>query len=156
MIDLGSLDANVILTHDLSLNVVTDSEEEQEPMQSKVDLGSVKSQAHAIKGPHGNQQSIHFDVDDILEEGQEIEEQIYPGLSKTQQELLHWHYCLDHLSFAQIQEMAKQGILPSRLAKCSIPFCSGYAYGKMTRKSWRTKAPYASTPKFATQPGQCI
>jgi len=52
--------------------------------------------------------------------------------------------------------MAKQRLLPARLAKCTLPFCSGCTYGKMTRCPWRTKAPYATVPKVATKPGQCV
>jgi hypothetical protein len=52
--------------------------------------------------------------------------------------------------------MAKQRLLPARLAKCTIPLCSGCTYGKMTRRPWRTKAPYQAVPKVATAPGQCV
>jgi hypothetical protein len=52
--------------------------------------------------------------------------------------------------------MAKQRLLPTRLAKCTIPLCSGCTYGKMTRCPLQTKAPYVATPKIATASGQCV
>jgi hypothetical protein len=38
----------------------------------------------------------------------------------------------------------------------TVPLCSGCTYGKMTRRPWRTKAPYNATPKVASAPGQCV
>jgi hypothetical protein len=52
--------------------------------------------------------------------------------------------------------MAKEQLLPARLAKCTNPLCSGCIYGKMTRRPWRTKAPYQAVPKVATAPDQCF
>jgi hypothetical protein len=52
--------------------------------------------------------------------------------------------------------MAKQCLLPTRMAKCTVPLCSGCTYRKMTRRPWRTKAPYVATPRVATAPGQCV
>jgi transposase InsO family protein len=88
--------------------------------------------------------------------GQEIQEEEHPEMPTAQQELLQWHLRLGHLSFARIQSMAKQGLLPRKLAHQVVPFCSGCAYGKMTRRPWRTKAGYNKTPKIATKPGKCV
>jgi hypothetical protein len=57
--------------------------------------------------------------------GKPLPEFLHPEYSLAQQELLHWHYHLKHLSFTRIQEMAKQRLLPARLAKCINPLCSG-------------------------------
>ncbi len=103
-----------------------------------------------------NNQPIPFQLEDVLGEGDSIPEVEHPEFSLAQQELLHWHYRLNHLSFVRIQAMAKLYILPSRLAKCNVPLCSGCTYGKMTKRPWRTKAPYASTPKVITKPGECV
>ena len=37
--------------------------------------------------------------------------------------------------------MAKRGDLPRALLDCKIPVCASCAYGKATRRPWRTKAP---------------
>ena len=71
-------------------------------------------------------------------------------------ELLRTHYKLAHLSFKDIQTMAKKGHLPSRLADCRIPRCSGCLFGKATRRPWRTKSPSNAKIRIATKPGQCI
>jgi hypothetical protein len=37
--------------------------------------------------------------------------------------LLRWHHCLLHVSMARLQQLAKAGVLPSRIATCKIPLC---------------------------------
>ena len=51
-------------------------------------------------------------------------------------ELLLTHHKYGHISMKKLQEMAKQGILPRRLAKCRIPTCSACLYAKATKKPW--------------------
>ena len=51
-------------------------------------------------------------------------------------ELLKVHYDFGHTSFAKLQEMAKQGTLPSRLAKCNVPVCTSCKYAKATKRPW--------------------
>jgi hypothetical protein len=115
----------------------------------------VKTQTNTHEESLDNQ-PMPFKLEDVLGEGQPIEETHHPEFSLAQQELLHWHYRLNHLSFARIQAMAKLHILPSRLVKCNIPLCSGCTYGEMTRRPWRTKASYTPTPKAASKPGECV
>jgi hypothetical protein len=56
----------------------------------------------------------------------------------------------------RLQHMAKQGLLPKRLATCKVTMCQACVYGKMTRKPWRKKN---SVPvKIGgdiTSPGSC-
>lgn len=54
-------------------------------------------------------------------------------------ELLTIHHQFGHISMRKLQEMAKQGILPRRLAKCRIPTCSACLYAKATKRPWRSK-----------------
>ena len=37
-------------------------------------------------------------------------------------ELLHWHYCLGHLPFDRIKQLASAGQLPNRLLACKKSF----------------------------------
>ncbi len=54
-------------------------------------------------------------------------------------------------------EMAKQGILPKRLAQCNLPTCSACLYAKATRKPWRGKtAKDRLDDKVASKPGQVV
>jgi len=79
-----------------------------------------------------------FDLDGT--KGDAIEEVQHPELMDSQQELLHWHYRLNHLSSIRIQMMAKMHLLPARLAKCSIPSAVDVYLGKPTRNHGRQKA----------------
>jgi hypothetical protein len=70
-------------------------------------------------------------------------------------ELLRYHYRLGHMSFAKLQEMAKRGDIPKRLAKVKPPMCAACMFGKMCRRAWRTRAKNRRilTP---TKPGQVV
>ena len=70
-------------------------------------------------------------------------------------ELLRYHYRLGHMSFAKIQEMAKRGDLPKKLANVKPPMCAACMFGKMCRRAWRTRAKNRKilTP---TRPGQVV
>eukprot|EP00957_Ditylum_brightwellii_P087586 6667588-Ditylum_brightwellii.AAC.1 len=70
-------------------------------------------------------------------------------------ELLRWHYRLGHLSFYKLQTLAKQGVIPKRLAHLHHPKCAGCIYGSMTKRAWRTKAKQNRQILAATNPGQC-
>ena len=70
-------------------------------------------------------------------------------------ELLRTHHRMGHLSMAKIQSMARQGILPKRLANCKIPVCTACMYGKATRRPWRIKG-HRGTLDVMTSPGQCV
>ena len=65
-------------------------------------------------------------------------------------ELLHRHYDMGHISFAKLQQMAKQHVLPHHLSNCAIPVCSACQYAKATRRPWTTKI--ATQDKEVTQP----
>ena len=56
-----------------------------------------------------------------------------PILPEDQDELLQMHYKLGHLPFTLIQSMAKMGLLPRKLARCTAPKCASCAFGKQTR-----------------------
>ena len=73
-------------------------------------------------------------------------------------ELLRHHHNMGHLSFTKVQEMAKQGILPSRIAKCAVLICSVCQYAKVTCHQWRTKSHKHNQDAIEspTKPGQCV
>ena len=87
------------------------------------------------------------------------DEEDSPKLENVAAEFLKKHHCLNHLSMAKMQVMAKQGILPKKWAKGDIPICTICLYGKATRRPWRTKPKKDSQEnklRTATEPGQCI
>ena len=72
-------------------------------------------------------------------------------------ELLRYHYDMGHISFAKLQQMAKQRVLPHHLSKCAIPVCSACQYAKATRRPWRVKiASRSNHPITPSKPGEVI
>ena len=62
-----------------------------------------------------------------------------PKTLSAQDELLRWHYCLNHLLFKRLLQMAEGGILPRKLLQAEIPMCPACQYGKMHRRPWHSK-----------------
>ncbi|KAI2498311.1 hypothetical protein MHU86_16181 [Fragilaria crotonensis] len=72
-------------------------------------------------------------------------------------ELLMLHHQYGHISMRKLQEMAKQGILPKRLATCRIPTCSACLYSKATRRPWRGKtSKLGKEGETAQRPGHVV
>lgn len=124
-------------------------------MESEGDTDSEGEQSQKNDTP----QTIHFNLDGpttdespvIIEE----EEDRIPDNNVA--ELLRMHYRFDHLPIPKLQEMAKQGILPKRLAKCAAPTCSACLYAKAQRRPWRQKsAKNYRPPRKITRPGQVV
>ena len=76
--------------------------------------------------------------------------------SMPEAELLMTHHPFQHISFSKLQEMARQGILPRRLAHCKIPSCSACLYGKATNRAWRSKLGRQRQEKKAMKPGEVV
>ena len=55
-------------------------------------------------------------------------------------EFQQWHERCGHIPPSRIQAMARNGILPARLAKCHVPMCPSCTFGKANRRPWQTKA----------------
>jgi hypothetical protein len=74
-----------------------------------------------------------------------------------QAELIRWHYRLGHLPFVQLKQLAKNGEIPTKLAKTTPPRCAGCLFGAMTKVPWRTKGSESGKQVFkATRPGQVV
>ena len=72
-------------------------------------------------------------------------------------ELLRCHYDLGHISFAKLQQMAKQRVLPHHLSHCAIPVCSACQYAKATRRPWRMKIASRSNHfNIPSKPGEVV
>ena len=54
-------------------------------------------------------------------------------------ELLRFHHQFGHVSFLKLQQMAKLGTIPKRLATCPVPACSACLYAKAIRCKWRSR-----------------
>ena len=78
-----------------------------------------------------------------------------PLLKSDQAALMLLHEQLGHCSFAQLKQMAEQGIIPRKFAKVPPPKCPSCLYGKAHRKPWRT---HKIDPKIkpTTVPGAVV
>jgi hypothetical protein len=94
------------------------------------------------------------DAPAIIEDEEDTSVRVNPA-----SEFLRWHHKLNHMSAAKMQAMARQGLLPKKLAKCPVPTCTSCLYGRATRRPWRTKprlGHQGGKLRTATEPGQCV
>jgi hypothetical protein len=86
-----------------------------------------------------------------------IEEELERKAMRDEAELLQYHYRYAHASFDKLQTMAKQRIIPRKLANCRQPVCAACMYGKATRRQWRHKSPHNKDESVTpTRPGQVV
>ena len=64
------------------------------------------------------------------------DDQDEPLLKSDQAALMRLYEQLGHCSFAQLKQMAEQGIIPRKLAKVPPPKCLSCLYGKAHQKPW--------------------
>ena len=96
-----------------------------------------------------------FDVN-LAEAAQEMEEKDVYSQAPTNQ-LLIWHYRLNHLPFSRLQTMAQNGELPTSLKECTVPQCAACNYAKATKKPWRTKGRrFARELPTIRKAGDCV
>jgi hypothetical protein len=70
---------------------------------------------------------------------------------------MQWRYCLGHLTFPKLKQLALNGEIPKKLAKVLPPRCDGCLFGPMTKLPWQGKETKANHEVFvATKPGECI
>jgi hypothetical protein len=84
-----------------------------------------------------------------------------PSISPDEQQspqdmLMGYHLRLGHLSFDRLQQAARQGILPRRIADCSVPKCPSCLFGKAKRRPWRTRAQTNHIGRTVTKPGDMV
>ena len=115
---------------------------------------------HADESTTGDRQQNHNDTTTAdkfsLELPYTIPDDKEPTMISAQDELMQWHYCLNHLSFKRMVQMAKQGLLPKKILKANVPICPACQYGKMHRKPWRTKGNPSKPSRVVTEPGQIV
>jgi hypothetical protein len=77
--------------------------------------------------------------------------------SDEQAELMLWHYCLGHLAFSKLKQLALNNKIPKQLAKIKPPICAGCLFGAMTRVPWQGKEGSSKHTVFtATKPGEIV
>jgi len=86
-----------------------------------------------------------------------IEEEEDKQPTTVTSELLRYHHRFGHVSFSKLQNMARQNIIPRRLADCNVPACSACLFAKATRRRWRDKRRRDWTEKrTAIGPGEVV
>ena len=77
--------------------------------------------------------------------------------SGEQAELMRWYYCLGHLPFLRLKQLAINGEIPKKLTKVAPPKCAGSLFGAMMKIPWCGKETKSSHEVFvATKPGECV
>jgi hypothetical protein len=77
--------------------------------------------------------------------------------SDEQAGLMRWHYCLGHLAFSKLKQLALNNEIPKQLAKIKPPICAGCLFGAMTRVPWQDKEGSSKHTVFtATKLGEIV
>ena len=124
-----------------------------DPIQAANKSGPDYHADHSTKLATEDTQQTHNDATTAEEFSLELPHTIpddrEPTTISAQDELMRWHYCLNHLSFKRMFQLAKQGLLPKKILKANIPICPACQYGKMHRKPWRTKGNHLKASRVA-------
>src|SRR5210317_790954 len=122
---------------------------------------STKRPPKTPPAPSASARTTTFDLDWKTPDGGPkpilIDEEEEKQATTAAQELLRYHHRFGHISFAKLHNMAKQNIIPRRLAKCQPPTCSACLFAKATRRQWRHKRrKHWTEKKQVNKPGQVI
>ncbi len=94
---------------------------------------------------------LTFNVNPKLKE----DEHIYLAAVDNQAKLMRWHYCLGHLAFSKLKQLALNGEMPRLLAKVKPSACTGCLFGAMTKVPWKGRET-SSEVFVAMKAGQCV
>ena len=99
-----------------------------------------------------------FDFKSLQEAPEVSPDPIEVTHASTSAEFLHYHHKFGHISPKKIQLMAKQGLLPAKLATCPVPICTACLYGTSTKRPWQSKPSATDKARLSpiTSPGQCV
>jgi hypothetical protein len=99
------------------------------------------------KGP------LTFDPSPLTKEAKDVQ----LAATNEQAKLMQWHYCLGHMSFPKLKQLALNSKIPKKLAKVLPPKCAGCLFGTMTKLPCQGKETKADHMVFiATKPGECV
>ncbi len=96
---------------------------------------------------------LTFDPSPHQEQGEDTQ----LAAADNQTKLMHWHYCLEHLPFSKLKQLALNGEISKKVAKARPPKCARCLFGAMTKIPWHSRETKASHKVFvATKPGQWV
>jgi hypothetical protein len=120
-----------------------DEDELQPPREYIADPGMPKATTPTgkpdVSGKPAEDDKTDFSLDGPDEPAIIEDEEV--NFSDLQNELMHWHYRLGHLTYRKLRLLAESGDIPYRLRKARPFRCSACMYAKATKRPWRTKAP---------------
>ena len=96
---------------------------------------------------------IHFDGDKSIQSSVHTESHS----TTLEREYMQLHQSLGHIHLERMQLMVQQGTIPKRFQRCRLPFCASCAFGKSTRKPWRShSSPNSDESHKPRKPGECV
>ena len=103
-----------------------------DPVQT-IDKSRSDHKVHHTNGSTtGDKQQNHNDTTTAEEFSLELPHTIpddkEPTTISIQDELMRWHYHLNHLPFERMFKMAKQGLLPKKILKANVRICPACQY----------------------------
>jgi len=85
------------------------------------------------------------------------DDEVHKATKNPQALWRYWHLKLGHLPINRMRNLATIGALPKALKDCRVPLCPSCAFGKSTRRAWRTRAPNNEiSVRTITRPGDCV
>ena len=67
------------------------------------------------------------------------------------------HYDMGHIHPDRLKLMSKQGVIPPKFGQIKMPFCAACAYGKATRRPWRSRSTNNKDEAWKpTKPGEVV
>jgi hypothetical protein len=143
----------------------TDQDDDNEGHQATTDPTSLAPEEEEnntmdeTEEPRNTTRTTNFEIDgqthdwEQCQDVQMKEDEVTECIANRTAELLHIHHRMGHAPFKKLQEMAKQGALPTRLRNCPIPTCAACLYGKASKKAWRSKPTNQTHVKRTLAPG---
>jgi hypothetical protein len=96
---------------------------------------------------------LTFDPSPLTNEAKDVQ----LSAPDKQTKLMQWHYCLGHLTFPKLKQLALNGKILKKLAKVLPPKCADGLFGAMTKLPWQGKEIKANHEVFvATNLGECV
>ena len=147
MTNIEQYETDPLTQMEVDASLISDNEESDQDVQELTDVDTdtdgmiYEESKDAVQDPTPRSFDLNGPTTSDLEHLPNIITDEEDHLTETPTaELLHRHYDMGHISFAKLQQMAKQRVLPHHLSNCAIPVCSACQYAKATRRPWRTKS----------------
>ena len=125
--------------------------------QNVIDEKPEEGEGKELNWPKDRSEENEFDLDGIRERMDiDPKDKATRERESTEAEFLEIHQRYGHISFFRLKEMAKQGIINKKFAKCNIPMCSTCLFAKASRKKWRDRPTASANRNSNIKPGDIV